>query len=164
MMLHRSGTSWSCTELITWRSRDIVTKSHDQRQISHDSPQGRTRTWYHYQSNSQREEKTEIEHNIFVMRKPWIGTIHGLRSSKYWSVLCAGNPWIAQHLRDPWIAQPHTRVKRSGSWSSHISVSEKPPSRTASQNRLCKRRKEQGDPAVESKEKKIVTYLSAGLG
>ena len=41
------------------------------------------------------------------MRKPWIGTIHGLRCSKYGSLLCAGNPWIAQHLRDPWIAQPH---------------------------------------------------------
>ena len=23
-------------------------------------------------------------------------------------MLCAGNPWITQHLRDPWIAQPHT--------------------------------------------------------
>ena len=41
------------------------------------------------------------------MRKQWIGTIHGLRCSKYGSILCAGNPWIAQHLRDPWIAQPH---------------------------------------------------------
>ena len=45
--------------------------------------------------------------HIYVMRKPWIETIHGLRCSKYGSVLCAGNPWIAQHLRDPWIAQPH---------------------------------------------------------
>ena len=53
--------------------------------------------------------------DIYVMRKPWIETIHGLRCSKYGSVLCAGNPWIAQHLRDPWIALPHTRVKRSGS-------------------------------------------------
>ena len=45
--------------------------------------------------------------HVYVMRKLWIGTIHGLRCSKYGSVLCAGNPWIAQHLRDPWIAQPH---------------------------------------------------------
>ena len=45
--------------------------------------------------------------DVYVMRKPWIGTIHGLRCSKYGSVLCAGNPWIAQRLRDPWIAQPH---------------------------------------------------------
>ena len=46
---------------------------------------------------------------VCVMRKQWIGTIHGLRCSKYGSILCAGNPWIAQHLRDPWIAQPtHT--------------------------------------------------------
>ena len=42
---------------------------------------------------------------IYVMRKPWIGTIHGLRCSKYGSMVNAGNPWIAQHLRDPWIAQ-----------------------------------------------------------
>ena len=48
----------------------------------------------------------------YVMCKPWIGTIHGLRCSKYGSVLCASNPWIAQHLHDPWIAQPHS-VKRS---------------------------------------------------
>ena len=44
---------------------------------------------------------------IDVMRKLWIRTIQGLRCSKYGFVLCAGNPWIAQHLRDPWIAQPH---------------------------------------------------------
>ena len=72
---------------------------------------------------------------IYVMRKPWIGTIHGLRCSKYGSLLCAGNPWIAQHLRDPWIAQPHC-VKHS-----------------------CKRRK------VISREKGkdiAVAYLSAG--
>ena len=49
--------------------------------------------------------------NLYVMRKQWIWTIHGLRCSKYGSVLCAGNPWIAQHLRDPWIAQPHTCQK-----------------------------------------------------
>ena len=58
--------------------------------------------------------------SIYVMRKQWIGTINGLRCSKYMDPYvaraihglrstCAGNPWIAQHLRDPWIAQPkHT--------------------------------------------------------
>ena len=95
--------------------------------------------------------------DIYVMRKPWIGTIQGLRCSKYGSVLCAGNLWIAQHLRDPWIAQSHMSL---GVRAVEIVIfqCQKPPSTTASQNRLCRRRKEQGDWSRVRKRKSWLTF------
>ena len=74
------------------------------------------------------------------MRKPWIGTIHGLRCPKYGSVLCAGNPWIAQLLRDPRIAQPgsvHT-CHHAFDWKSSW-LTEK-PSKNTSPTRLRRRK------------------------
>ena len=52
--------------------------------------------------------------DIYVVRKQWIWTIHGLRSTKYGSVLCATihglpTPCAIHGLRNP----AHVRIKRS---------------------------------------------------
>ena len=48
--------------------------------------------------------------DVYVMRKPWIGAIRGLRSSNHGSKLCVGNPRIVQLVRDPWNAQLNAHV------------------------------------------------------
>ena len=81
--------------------------------------------------------------------------------SKYGSVLCAGNPWIAQYLRDPWIAlRYHTHV--SSVRAAEVVMFDRKAAFEDCITKSFVQKKEQGDRSRVRKRKSWLTDLSAG--